>query len=45
VDEGKTSHLNNAMIDEKFGDVINYMILLEAMLKERIEQENQKGYL
>ena len=45
VDEGKTSHLNNAMIDEKFGDVINYMILLEAMLKERIGQNNQKGYL
>lgn len=28
-----------AMIDEKIGDAINYLILLEAMLKEDVEYE------
>ncbi len=37
VDSGKEDHLTDKLIDEKFGDVINYMILIEAMLKERIQ--------
>ena len=40
VDSGRTDHLTDKLIDEKFGDVINYMILIEAMLKERIQINN-----
>jgi predicted RNA-binding protein with EMAP domain len=40
VDSGKEDHLTDKLIDEKFGDVINYMILIEAMLKERIQINN-----
>lgn len=39
VDNGKTDHLTRELIDEKFGDVINYMILIEAMLKERVNKQ------
>ena len=28
--------LSESMIDEKIGDLINYLILLEAMLKQRV---------
>ena len=34
--------LDPSLIDEKIGDAINYLILLEGMLAERIEQQNQK---
>lgn len=27
-----------ALVDEKFGDYINYLVLLEALIKERIEE-------
>jgi len=37
VDSGKEDHLTDKLIDEKFGDVINYMILIEAMLKEKVQ--------
>lgn len=33
-DDGR---LSEAMIDEKIGDLINYLILLEGMLKQRID--------
>jgi hypothetical protein len=35
VDAANTQKLSTAMIEEKFGDAINYLILLEAMLLER----------
>lgn len=41
VDTGKTDHLTAELIDEKFGDVINYMILIEAMLKERVNKQQE----
>ena len=41
VDTGKMDHLTTELIDEKFGDVINYMILIEAMLKERVNKQQQ----
>jgi hypothetical protein len=34
--EGKIH--SEAMINEKFGDYVNYLILLEALMKERNEQ-------
>jgi hypothetical protein len=33
----RNSNLSEGMIDEKIGDAINYLILLEAILKEEIE--------
>ena len=41
IEKGNEVQLTNTLVEEKFGDVINYMILIEAMLKERIENENQ----
>ena len=35
LDKGKIA--SRAMIDEKLGDSINYFILLEALLKERLD--------
>ncbi|MDD5363378.1 MAG: hypothetical protein PHN88_14725 [Ignavibacteria bacterium] len=37
----KKRHFTPEMIDEKFGDMINYLILLEAVLTEKIEAEPQ----
>jgi len=31
------THITDAMIEEKIGDAINYLILIEGMLKERYE--------
>lgn len=39
VENGQTDHLTDKNIDEKFGDIINYMILLEAMLKEKVNKQ------
>jgi hypothetical protein len=33
---------NSETIEEKIGDAINYLILLEAMMKEDISDENSK---
>ena len=35
--DGSAQKLSNELIDEKIGDNINYLILLEGMLKERIQ--------
>lgn len=32
--------LNEALIDEKFGDFINYLILIEGMLKQKINNQS-----
>ena len=32
-------NLSNEIVDEKIGDMINYLILLEAVLKEKINRE------
>ncbi len=39
VDNVETKEPSRELIEEKIGDAINYLILLEAMLKERIEQD------
>ena len=35
VENGNRNNLTTSRINEKFGDVINYFILLEGMLKEK----------
>jgi hypothetical protein len=30
------------MIDEKVGDAINYLVLLEASFKDRLNEQNKK---
>lgn len=41
--DGANGHPTFAYIEEKIGDAINYLILIEAMLKERvIDYENDK---
>ena len=35
--------LNDHIINEKIGDNINYLILLEGLLKERVERGNNKN--
>ena len=47
LEEGtaKDSDFTPEFIDEKFGDVINYMILIEAMFKERCNKSKQKEFL
>ena len=39
-----TKAYSTEMIDEKIGDSINYLILLEALLKERYQRGVQYGY-
>lgn len=36
---GNIEKLNFNLIDEKFGDAINYFILLEGMIKEKIKNK------
>ena len=41
--DGANGHPTETYIEEKIGDAINYLILIEAMLKERvIDYENDK---
>lgn len=35
--------INQALIDEKFADAINYLILIEAMIKEKIIERDSKN--
>lgn len=39
-DQAKGKNPDHAYIDEKLGDAINYLILLEAILKEKLMGEN-----
>lgn len=41
VEVGDSTHLSDKLIEEKCGDVINYMILIEAMLKERVDNNKK----
>lgn len=40
---GYNGHPSEALIEEKMGDAINYLILIEGMLKERIKNEHQQS--
>jgi hypothetical protein len=33
---------NQALVDEKIGDSVNYMVLLEALFSERLQQKGSK---
>lgn len=35
IEAGEHDFLNNSMLEEKIGDAVNYLIILEAMIKER----------
>jgi hypothetical protein len=37
IEDGNLSRLKAEIIDEKFGDAINYFILIEGMLKQKIK--------
>jgi hypothetical protein len=39
--DGANGYPSNALIEEKIGDSINYLILIEGMLKERVQQFNK----
>jgi len=39
VDDGR---LNEAIIDEKIGDTINYLILLEGMMKHQLSRKTER---
>ncbi|TXG79640.1 MAG: hypothetical protein E6R13_09620 [Spirochaetes bacterium] len=38
---GFNGHPSEALVEEKIGDAVNYLILIEGMLKERIKNENK----
>lgn len=40
---GYIGHPTEAMVNEKIGDAINYLILIEGMFKKRMEEYNSKG--
>jgi hypothetical protein len=40
---GDLGKLNQYLLDEKFGDVINYFLLIEAMIKEKIQNNELKS--
>ena len=40
---GKEFNFTEEHIDEKIGDAINYMILLEALFKERLNEDVKKA--
>lgn len=42
IEEGNYNYLTLKYIDEKIGDSINYLILLEALLRERLMQDEFK---
>jgi hypothetical protein len=37
--DGSLGKLNQNMLDEKFGDIINYFLLIEGMVKERLQNK------
>lgn len=34
--DGSLGKINQSMLDEKFGDIINYFLLIEGMIKEKV---------
>lgn len=40
IENGTYDYVTHEYIDEKIGDAINYMILLEALIKERLLKDN-----
>jgi hypothetical protein len=38
---GFNGYPSEALVEEKIGDAVNYLILIEGMLKERIKYENK----
>ncbi len=40
---GDLGKINQNMLDEKFGDVVNYFLLIEGMVKEKIQNKEIKG--
>lgn len=38
---GFNGYPSEALVEEKIGDAVNYLILIEGMLKERIKHENK----
>ena len=43
--ESDPEKLTDAMIDEKVGDHINYLILLEGLLKDRVARRGAQGLI
>ena len=39
--DGANGYPKESLVEEKIGDAINYLILIEGMLKERIKQYNK----
>lgn len=39
--DGANGYPSNNLVDEKIGDAVNYLILIEGMLKERIKDFNK----
>ena len=40
--DGANGHPNEPIVEEKIGDAINYLILIEGMLKERISKHKNQ---